>query len=324
MASPTADPVIETLPPTMYIASKSELLEEKYVELDGRHQAALVIKENVEMKTAAEQWRVAQGEAASLQAHQEARDAAHGKLEAAVMTVQMTERPKLDAIDEWRSLAAVQEQSVEDAREKVQEASAAHTRAYGSYKSGVAELRSLDRMDDWLADELVSLMKDRAAEQELQALFETVVQRIPGTIAGRVVSQVSSLANDFFQQLYVQAAEPSDFSWDAHDYGVSIHRASGDIPARQASGGEQMTLGIALNLAILHYMAPAVRWLVLDEPTASLDEENRAGLRDFVETLREPMFGGERLFDQLLFISHESKMFEGLGDAILFEDAGVG
>ena len=70
-------------------------------------------------------------------------------------------------------------------------------------------------------------------------------------------------------------------------------------------------------------MAPGVRWLVLDEPTASLDEENRAGLRDFVETLREPVLGDERLFDQLFFISHESKMFEGLGDAILFEDDGA-
>ena len=65
-------------------------------------------------------------------------------------------------------------------------------------------------------------------------------------------------------------------------------------------------------------MAPEVRWLVLDEPTASLDVENREGLKDVVERLREPMDDGQRLFDQLLFISHESALFEGLGDALDF------
>ena len=81
-----------------------------------------------------------------------------------------------------------------------------------------------------------------------------------------------------------------------------------------------MATGIALNLALIHFMAPGVRWLVLDEPTASLDEENRGGLRDFVELLRERGEDGRRLFDQLLFISHESKLFEGLGDTLVFDD----
>ena len=84
-----------------------------------------------------------------------------------------------------------------------------------------------------------------------------------------------------------------------------------------------MALGIALNLAILHFMAPDVRWLVLDEPTAGLDKENRSGLRDFVSMLREPGAGHGTLFDQLLFISHESELFEGMSDTFVFDDDGV-
>ena len=82
-----------------------------------------------------------------------------------------------------------------------------------------------------------------------------------------------------------------------------------------------MAMGIALNLAVLHYMAPQTRWLVLDEPTASLDTVNRAALRDFVEQLSTGVSQeGRQLFDQLFFISHESRLFEGLGQMLNFDD----
>ncbi|MDP6946334.1 MAG: hypothetical protein QF464_19450, partial [Myxococcota bacterium] len=109
-------------------------------------------------------------------------------------------------------------------------------------------------------------------------------------------------------------------SWQTSDYEVRLTRGQESIPAKHASGGEKMAIGISLNLALIHYMAPEVRWLVLDEPTASLDVENRAGLRDVVERLREPMDNGQRLFDQLLFISHESALFEGLGSSLDFPE----
>jgi len=296
-------------------------LEERYRDLDVRREAAQAIKDDPERKSAYDQWRVAQGEAAHLDRHQQT--VASG-LEALQIAVDVVEDASvaIEDTEAWAGLARKAELAVQDARSAVQTANQAQTQAHAALQLRIRGMRELDRLEDQLVEELRTLMSDRAQERELEVFFNQVVQRIPTTIAGRVVGQVSSMANEFFQQVYIQAAEPTELVWDPETYAVSMRRESGVIPARHASGGEKMALGIALNLAVLHFMAPAVRWLVLDEPTASLDEENRAGLRDFVETLREPVIGGQTLFDQLLFISHESKLFEGLGDAIIFGDEG--
>jgi DNA repair exonuclease SbcCD ATPase subunit len=137
-------------------------------------------------------------------------------------------------------------------------------------------------------------------------------------VATRVVTCVSTLADDFFQRLFVLPGDDLQMVWEPESYAVILRRGQERQPARHASGGEQMAMGIALNLAVLHFMAPQVRWLLLDEPTASLDAINRGALRDFMAQLDDGQGGGDlRLFDQLFFISHESRLFEGMGQSLL-------
>jgi len=73
-----------------------------------------------------------------------------------------------------------------------------------------------------------------------------------------------------------------------------------------ASGGERSIAALTLRIAFSLVLAPQLRILVLDEPTANLDEN---GISKLSETLRERT--GEFL-DQIFLITHDSKLEEAI------------
>lgn len=73
-----------------------------------------------------------------------------------------------------------------------------------------------------------------------------------------------------------------------------------------ASGGERSIAALTLRIAFSLVLAPQLKILVLDEPTANIDE---AGVYKLAETLRERT--GEFL-DQIFLITHESRLEEAI------------
>ena len=69
-----------------------------------------------------------------------------------------------------------------------------------------------------------------------------------------------------------------------------------------ASGGERTDACIALRMALAMVLAPALSWLVLDEPTHNLDEE---GIRELASVLRERI---PEVVRQVLLITHEERL----------------
>ncbi len=68
------------------------------------------------------------------------------------------------------------------------------------------------------------------------------------------------------------------------------------------SGGERSIASLALRIAFSLVLAPQLRWLILDEPTANLDTN---AIEDLAETLRERI--GE-FVDQVFLITHDEKL----------------
>lgn len=68
------------------------------------------------------------------------------------------------------------------------------------------------------------------------------------------------------------------------------------------SGGERSIAALALRIAFSLVLAPQLRWLILDEPTANLDAN---AIEDLAETLRERI--GE-FVDQVFLITHDEKL----------------
>ncbi len=69
-----------------------------------------------------------------------------------------------------------------------------------------------------------------------------------------------------------------------------------------ASGGERTCACLALRIAFSIVLAPALSWLVLDEPTHNLDAE---GIRELAVALRERI---PEIVEQVLLITHEERL----------------
>lgn len=82
-----------------------------------------------------------------------------------------------------------------------------------------------------------------------------------------------------------------------------------DRPARQLSGGEKQ------RLALVRALAGSPRFLLLDEPTASLDPSSTAAIEQLIQTTRSQ---GTRI----LLVTHDQHQAQRLADDVLFINKG--
>ncbi|MBR9682841.1 MAG: hypothetical protein GOV02_04140, partial [Candidatus Aenigmarchaeota archaeon] len=87
------------------------------------------------------------------------------------------------------------------------------------------------------------------------------------------------------------------------DYVLQLQDSSGWMNADgSASGGERAIACLALRIAFALVLAPQLRWLVLDEPTANLDSK---AVEDLASVLRDKV--GE-FVDQIFLITHDTAL----------------
>jgi exonuclease SbcC len=90
---------------------------------------------------------------------------------------------------------------------------------------------------------------------------------------------------------------------ESGDYVLQLQDSTGWVPADGvASGGERAMACLALRIAFALVLAPQLRWLVLDEPTANLDAR---AMEDLATVLRERI---TEFVDQVFLITHEPAM----------------
>lgn len=88
------------------------------------------------------------------------------------------------------------------------------------------------------------------------------------------------------------------------EFNVKIRRKDGQlVNAKSLSGGERMALAISMRIAITKTISREVQTLIMDEPTAYLDEERR---KELVSIFQSPELKGD--MRQIIIITHEPEL----------------
>ncbi len=75
-------------------------------------------------------------------------------------------------------------------------------------------------------------------------------------------------------------------------------------PLDSLSGGERISLAIAVRLAIARYLTGRVSTVIMDEPTNFLDEDRRGNLKDIIQySLKD-----ENMVQQMIMITHHAEL----------------
>ncbi len=83
----------------------------------------------------------------------------------------------------------------------------------------------------------------------------------------------------------------------------AMSRTGERVDVRSVSGGEKTALALSFVLALNRMLAGRVGFMILDEPTANLDEERRRMLVDIFRRL-----GQRHVLDQLIIVTHDEEV----------------
>lgn len=135
--------------------------------------------------------------------------------------------------------------------------------------------------------------------EELRGVFHR--DALPKLIAGRFLESLVRVINetlDSFETPFVVTADD--------DLSFLAHKSNGVVePAERLSGGEKVVLAIAFRLAINSLFVGEVGMMVLDEPTAGLDEHNLSCLADVLSRLCDLT---RKKGQQIIMITHEARL----------------
>ncbi len=139
-------------------------------------------------------------------------------------------------------------------------------------------------------------------------IFEKSLEGTQIQLRQEFITLVNYSMNQLWQTLYpYQDFTSIRLNIDEGDYVLQLLSRNDWVNVEGVvSGGERSIAALTLRIAFSLVLAPQLRILVLDEPTANLDE---AGVFKLAETLRERT--GEFL-DQIFLITHEPRLEEAI------------
>ncbi|PUA31833.1 MAG: hypothetical protein B7O98_08545 [Zestosphaera tikiterensis] len=85
------------------------------------------------------------------------------------------------------------------------------------------------------------------------------------------------------------------------EYNISYYVNDEELNVKNASGGEKVSIAIALRLALAEMLMGKVSTIILDEPTVYLDEENREKLFEILKQVASNL-------KQIIIVTHEEKV----------------
>jgi exonuclease SbcC len=158
-----------------------------------------------------------------------------------------------------------------------------------------------------------------AMEQLRQASeFSTVLEKIRSVIFNRdgmvgislrswALGVISQKASEY-ASLFNIGISRIELTEGAREIAITCYGRQGEIDMDSLSGGEKVAVALALRLGIAYMMGSnKLDFIILDEPTAHLDEDRRRGL---VRIISEAFREGAGPLAQLIIITHDSEIFE--------------
>jgi DNA repair protein SbcC/Rad50 len=158
-----------------------------------------------------------------------------------------------------------------------------------------------------------------AMEQLRQASeFSTLLEKIRSVIFNRdgmvgislrswALGVISQKASEY-ASLFNIGISRIELTEGAREIAITCYGRQGEIDLDSLSGGEKVAVALALRLGIAYMMGSnKLDFIILDEPTAHLDEDRRRGL---VRIISEAFREGAGPLAQLIIITHDSEIFE--------------
>lgn len=175
------------------------------------------------------------------------------------------------------------------------------------------QIQKLKADHDQAVDEVdnleVELIKSQAIADKADALDRLIDLLKPGMLPAaysrsrltRVISEVNSRFGGRFSWPGVIAFDPAT---------MELTCGEGDKPIRASflSGGEKVALGVAFRAVAVRLYAPEVGILVLDEPTAFLDEANVGALSEVLSEIGNEVASWTA---QLIVVTHNQALIAG-------------
>ncbi|MFL6524633.1 MAG: AAA family ATPase [Nitrososphaera sp.] len=171
-----------------------------------------------------------------------------------------------------------------------------------------------------LSDAQAAIDSAKHAIDQLRQAYEfaKVLERIRSVIFNRdgmvgislrswALGVISQKASEY-ASLFNIGISRIELTEEAREVAITCYGRQGEIDMDSLSGGEKVAIALALRLSIAYMMGSnKLDFIILDEPTAHLDEERRRGL---VRILSDAFREGVGPLTQLIIITHDSEIFE--------------
>jgi exonuclease SbcC len=186
------------------------------------------------------------------------------------------------------------------------------------------ELIELHKQRAVLEKTIIDLEKDTTLTESLVSKIESVslfiddLEKIRSTVFNRdgVVSSslrtfamnlISIKASEYIQIFNVGLSRISLIE-KPREIKIVCYGKRGEVDTVSLSGGEKVAVSLAIRLGISFLMGSSkTDFIILDEPTANLDEERR---KTFVKIISDVFNKGTSPLNQLIIITHDEEIFE--------------
>jgi len=183
----------------------------------------------------------------------------------------------------------------------------------------VEEWEAFVEEDDEALDR-IEVLKERttSARKWLEDMerWRSVVHRdaLPRLVAQHMLEELEDKINETLAEFDGPFRVTSD-----EDLTFLAHKPNGVVePAARLSGGEKVVLALAFRFAVNSLFAGEIGMMVLDEPTAGLDEHNIGCLTDVLERLSDLT---KKRGQQLIIITHDHRLERVFDNVIRLEKA---
>lgn len=164
-------------------------------------------------------------------------------------------------------------------------------------------IKSVRERKEALARSAVEIKHLQDAVQSLQVIHNALAQT-QTTMRRDFVEAVNGAMNELWRELYPYGDFTGIRLAVEDDYVLQLRDRFGNWVAVEGltSGGERTCACLTLRIAFAIVLAPALSWLVLDEPTHNLDAE---GIQELAVALRERI---PDIVKQVILITHEERL----------------
>lgn len=166
-------------------------------------------------------------------------------------------------------------------------------------------IEGLDSKKKMLEEYKLKIRRLEALEYQLQ-LLESALVTTQEQLRKNFVSAVNQAMHEVWQEIYPYGDFFSARLGIEGDYVLQLQDNTGWVAADVVSGGERSITCLALRIAFALVLAPQLRWLILDEPTANLDDKT---IDTLAAVLRERI---SQLVEQCFLITHDEKLKEAV------------